>query len=263
MSIERELRFVAALVGTNIKAAFALRGAFWLQAVFMIANNVLFFATWWIFFDRFESVRGWRAGDVMALFGIVAAGFGATVVLFGGIRDLARTISEGELDVFLTQPKSALLHVIGSRTVASGWGDLATGLLFVSLSGLISPATLPIALFAIASSACVFIATGIVLHSLAFWLGDIESLSRSAWEFLITFSTYPEPLFGGALRVVLFTVAPAGFIGYLPVSLLRDFSGAALLGCGIAAATWLVAGAVVFRRGLRRYESGNRIVSRS
>lgn len=262
-TLGRELLFLRALVATNLKAAFALRGAFWLQVAFMAANNVIFFATWWIFFARFESVRGWQAADVMALFGIVATAFGITVVLFGGVRDLARTVHDGDLDAFLTQPKSALLHVLGSRTVSAGWGDMASGLVFVAASGLVAPQTLPVALFAIAVSAAVFIAAGVVIHSAVFWLGDVEALSRSAWEFLLTFSTYPEPLFGGALRIVLFSIVPAGFIGYLPVSLLRDFSGAALLACGLAAVGWLALAGLVFRIGLRRYESGNRFATRS
>ena len=70
------LRFLAALVVTNWKACLALRGAFLVQAGAMALNNLLFFATWWIFFSRFEEVRGWQVGDMLALFGIVASGFG-------------------------------------------------------------------------------------------------------------------------------------------------------------------------------------------
>ena len=48
------LRFLRALVATNLKASFALRGAFWMQVFFMLFNNLIFFVMWWIFFDRFE-----------------------------------------------------------------------------------------------------------------------------------------------------------------------------------------------------------------
>ena len=58
------LRFLGALVAMNLKSSFALRGAFWLQAGFMVANNVLYFTFWWIFFDRFEEIRGWRIADM-------------------------------------------------------------------------------------------------------------------------------------------------------------------------------------------------------
>ena len=131
------LRFAAALIAINLKSSFALRGAFWLQAGFMVANNVLYFTFWWVFFDRFQEIRGWRVADVAALFGVVATGFGAAVVFAGGIRDLSRHIVDGDLDSFLTQPKSPLLHATASRTYASGWGDMCSGVAFLLFSGLV------------------------------------------------------------------------------------------------------------------------------
>ena len=132
------LRFARALVSTNLKASLALRGAFWLQAIFMIANNAIYFSIWFIFFDRFEEIRGWRLGDVGALYGIVATSFGLCVVFAGGVRELARMIIDGDLDSFMTQPKNLLLHTLGSRTFASGWGDIASGIFLLTMSGRVS-----------------------------------------------------------------------------------------------------------------------------
>ena len=252
------LRFAAALVGINLKSSFALRGAFWLQAAFMVANNVLYFAFWWIFFDRFEEIRGWRVADVAALFGIVATGFGASVVFAGGVRELSRSIVDGDLDAFLTQPKSPLLQVTMSRTQASGWGDMCSGLGFLGLSGLVGWQSLPLAAVAVLCSACVFVASGVILHSLAFWLGRIEPVARQMWDFLVMFSSYPRPLFAGALKLVLFTLIPAGFIGYLPVELVRNFDWTGLVAAVAGAAGYALLAVAVFRTGLRRYESGNR-----
>ena len=224
----------------------------------MVANNVLYFAFWWIFFERFEEVRGWRIEDVAALFGVVAFGFGAAVVFAGGVRDLSRTIVDGDLDSYLTQPKSPLLHAIASRTYASGWGDMGSGIVLLSFSGLVDWATLPLVVVAVSCSAVVFVASGVILHSLAFWLGRIEALARQLWEFLLTFSIYPRSLFGGALKLVLFSVIPAGFIGYLPVELVRNFEWTGLLAAVGGAAFYAVLAVRVFDAGLRRYESGNR-----
>ncbi len=252
------LRFAGAMVAMNLKSSFALRGAFWMQAFFMLANNVLYFVFWWIFFERFQQIRGWGLADVAALFGLVAAGHGATVVFAGGIRDLSRTIADGDLDAFLTQPRNPLLHVVGSATVASGWGDMFSGLGFLLLSGLVDWSRLPALGAALLCTTVVFVASGILVHSLAFWLGRIESLARQMWDFLVTFATYPQVLFGGALKLLLFTVVPAGFIGYLPVELVRDFRWTGLLAAVAGAAFYAGLAAWVFAAGLRRYESGNR-----
>ena len=82
--------------------------------------------------------------------------------------------------------------------------------------------------------------------------------ARQMWEFVIIFSVYPQTVYGTFLRVVLFTVIPAGFIGYLPVELLRSFSVLGLAATLGGAAAYAGLALFVFRRGLRRYASGNR-----
>ena len=103
-----------------------------------------------------------------------------------------------------------------------------------------------------------FTASGVILHSLAFWLGRVEGLARQLWEFLITFSIYPRPLFAGALKLMLFTLIPAGFIGYLPVELLREFTWLGLAAALSGAVLYVGLALLVFDRGLRQYESGSR-----
>ena len=255
-------RFLGALVAMNLKSALALRGAFWLQAGFMALNNFIFFSVWWIFFARFDEIGGWRLADMAALYGLVAMSFGATIVLAGGVRDLAEQIVEGELDAMLTQPKELLIQVAGARTYAAGWGDFASGLFLLVYSGVLGFDNLGWALVAASISICVFASTGVILGSLAFWLGRVNTLVRQLWEFQITFALYPDPLFGGAVRFLIYSVIPAGFIGHLPISLLRDFAWPSLGAAVLGALAYALLARAVFAAGVRGYESGNRMVSR-
>jgi ABC-2 type transport system permease protein len=255
---EHDLRFARALVGMNLRASLALRASFCLQAAFMFLNNLFFFSMWLIFFNRFSDVRGWHLGDMTVLFGVVAAGYGLSSVFAGGTRDLARMIVNGELDPLLAQPKSPLLQAVGSRSLASGWGDMATGAMFLGIAVYAHPAALPVAVVAVLCSATVFTASRVFFHSLAFWLGRMETLATQLWEFQITFGMYPASLFSGLLKLFLFTVIPAGFVAYLPADLVRTpgwlLAGALLAGT----AAYSAFAFVVFHRGLRWYESGNR-----
>jgi ABC-2 type transport system permease protein len=255
---EHDLRFARALVGMNLRASLALRASFCLQAAFMFLNNLFFFSMWLIFFNRFSDVRGWDLGDMTVLFGVVAAGAGLFAIFAGGSQQLARMIVDGELDPLLAQPKSPLLQSVGSRSVASGWGDFATGVVFLGIAVSHHPAALPVAVVAALCSATVFVASAVVIHSLAFWLGRMETLARQVWEFQITFGLYPASLFSGLLKLFLFTVIPAGFVAYLPADLVRTpgwlLAGALLAGT----AAYSAFAFVVFHRGLRWYESGNR-----
>ena len=252
------LSFAGALLATNLKAAVALRGAFAMQVVFMILNNLTFFVFWWALMRRVPEVRGWRLADIQVLFGIVAAGFGLAVTLAGGVRHLGRFIDDGELDTLLAQPKPVLLHALGLRVQASGFGDLLFGVAFIAWSGQVSWQAAPLVLLAMITSALVILACGIVFQSLAFWLGNVETIARQLWELLITFALYPEPLFGGALRLILFTLLPAGFVGYVPARLAHQPTAALAMLVTASAAVYLIVAVTVFERGLKRYTSGSR-----
>jgi ABC-2 type transport system permease protein len=252
------LTFARALLATSVKATVVLRGAFAMQVVFMALNNLTFFVFWWALMRRVPELRGWRLGDILVLFGVVAAGFGVAVTIAGGVRHLGRLIDEGGLDTLLSQPKPVLLHAIGLRSQASGIGDLISGIGFIVCSRQVSWHALPIVALAIVASAIVVIASGIVFCALAFWLGSVDTLARQLCDLVITFALYPESLFGGALRFVLFTILPAGFVGYVPSQLVLNPSiGRALL-LAAAAGVYLGAAIAVFNRGLDRYASGSR-----
>jgi ABC-2 type transport system permease protein len=259
--VANNLSFVRALVATNLKATLALRSAFVIQVGFMALNNFTFFVFWWALMVRVTTLRGWNLSDIELLFGIVAAAFGLTVTLAGGVRHLGRLIDDGALDTLLTQPKSVLVHALGMRAQPSGCGDLISGLIFVAWAGHVSWRTMPIVVVVIVASALIFVACGIVFFSLAFWLGRAETVATQLWELLVTFSLYPEPLFGGALRLVLFTLLPAGFVGYLPVRILRAPSFASVATLLLVAIAYLCAAVLLFDRGLRRYSSGSRFTT--
>jgi ABC-2 type transport system permease protein len=254
----KSLAFARALIATNLKAALALRGAFVMQVVFMALNNVTFFVFWWALMHQVSALRGWRLGDIQVLFGVVAAGFGLAVTVAGGVRHLGRLIEDGDLDTLLTQPRSVLVYALGVRSQPSGFGDLLSGMLFIAWSGQVSWRMLPIVLAVIFASALVFVACGIVFFSLAFWLGRVETVARQLWDLLITFSLYPEPLFGGMLRLALFTILPAGFVGYLPARVVHAPSLLHVSLLAVGAGTYLALAVLVFDRGLRRYASGSR-----
>ena len=252
------MRYFLALIATNLKASLALRGAFWLKATFMMLNNLIFFVMWWVFFERFEEVRGWRIADMAALYGMVAGAFGLSVIFGGGARHLARAIAEGDLDCVLTQPKSPLLQSVASRSEAPGFGDVASALVLIGLSGYVTPASAVAGLIGMVCGALVFVATTVIIHSLAFWLGNVSSLARQMSDFLIVFSAYPKTVFTGAIKFLLYTAVPAGFVSFLPVELVRGFSWPVLLAVVGAAALYCALAVVVFSAGLRRYESGSR-----
>jgi len=253
--------FALALFRRQIAASFAQRRAFCTAVGAMLVNDLMLLVTWWVLLDRFGQVRGWRLDDMFCLYAVATGGVGLCVILFGGVQDLSRKIHDGELDALLTQPKNVLLQALASRTQPSGWGDLSASVVLFVASGVVTWSRLPALVLALGCSALTFAACAVVVHSLAFWVDRMHGLARSLWDFTLTFSLYPPALFGGPLRLVLFTLLPAFWAAYVPVELIREptVSTLALLLAGTTAYTafagWL------FRRGLRRYTSGSRFTA--
>jgi ABC-2 type transport system permease protein len=254
-------RFARALAATNLRAVIADRGAFLVRASLMALNNAIFFSFWVVLFSRVPSVRGYRLGDMAVLYGIVALAHGMGVVFAGGMEQLARTIDDGELDAILAQPKPTLLYLLGMRSQPSGLGDIASGLVMIALSGRVTLLSAPVVLAAGIAGAAILVSTGVMLHSAAFWLGRTNTASRQLYEATLLFSLYPDTLFGGPVRLMLFTIFPGAFVGYLPATLIKAPSMGTAVAIVASVAVYGSMAKWVFTRGLRSYSSGSRFVS--
>lgn len=256
------LRFLLALVATNLRAAAGHRGAFWLQAGLMFGNNLIFFVFWWLLLRKVGTLGGWDLHDLATLYGIVAGAYGGSVLLGGGARNLARTIDDGGLDALLAQPKPVLLHAVGSDAQASGVGDLVSAVLLLAWSGTVDGAGLVLApLFAVCG-ALVLTSAGILVHSLAFWCGPLNAFARQVWEYVVTMSVYPATIWPLPFRTLAVLAIPSGVVGTLPVEALRAPTVGAVALVVAATVAWTALAAAVFHRGLRAYASGSRFVGR-
>lgn len=251
------LRFIGAYAIANTQAAMEYRSAFWMKIVAMIANDSLWLFFWWTYFRQFPLVHGWQSTDVVILWSVTACGFGLSAGLFGNASQLATLIMNGGLDAYLGMPRYALLHVCIAATDPSAWGDILFAIGAYAL--LLHPDVFHVVLFIVLvlMICCVFTAFMVILSSTAFFLGNTEGMAQQMMGALVTFSTYPMDIFNGFVRVLLFTIVPAGFVSFVPLQLLRHFTWP-LLGAMVGATTLLVLMAMgLFRLGLRRYESGS------
>lgn len=251
--------FVAAYAKANLQMAMEYRTSFLTQVVGMVLNDAIWVFFWWLFFARFRVVAGWGVQEVMLLFAVLTIGFGAGAGLFGNALRLSHLIAEGHLDYYLVLPKPPLLHILISRTHVSAWGDALFGFLIFGISGYASWRNLLLLVVAGALTAALIVSFCVIVHSLAFWVGHSEGLANQLFEVLIAFAGYPEAIFTGTVRVLLFTLIPAGFISAAPVRLIASFDGWYVLGYFAFVACLTGTAVVVFYRGVRRYESGNLI----
>lgn len=259
----RTLDFLRATMAINVKSALALRGSFLLQAIFMLINNAVFFMVWILLFQRYPEIKGWHLKDLMTLQAVVLAAYSIVMFFFGGVRHIATGVINGDIDIYLTKPRSVLLQILTSHSNSSAVGDFATFVGMIILSQRLTLGTIPIWFVGILCGTIIYLAANILFQCLAFWLRDAEGVVRILFEYLISFATFPQTVYTGFLKVMMFTVLPAGFIGLLPVELLKEFHWLDLILLVLATAVFSVTAIITFRRGLRRYESGNLVGFRS
>jgi ABC-2 type transport system permease protein len=255
--IRSHLSLAGAYTRLNFNAQLEYRGAFLSQILAMFINDTVWVIFWGVFFTRFPVLRGWNIADVITVWAIAAAGFGLAHAIFGNSLHLASIIAQGQLDVWMLYPRPLLYHLLLGRMSATAWGDALFG--YTVYLVFVRPDLTHLALFIALSLsvAILFVGFSVLSGSLSFYLGNSAGLTEQ-WRFaMITFSTYPAILFEGAVKLLLYTLIPAGFVTYLPIRALRDLSllHAALTVAGSLGV--LAVGIAVFYYGLRRYESGN------
>ncbi len=234
---------------------------FVMNVVFMILNNATFIVQWIILFSLKDNFGGYGLSDVLLLWALATTSYGMAHVLFNGIFKMPNLIEDGKIDSFLILPKNILLTLATSSTRTSAIGDFLYGyiIMFVfhfSIYNLLMFTFLCIlGCLLYASLACIF-------NSLTFWFVRSSYLTDSIIHIFINFSTYPDSIFSGAIKILLFTIIPVGFAVYLPAKVIMSFNLLYLLSIIGVTIIFVSIAFLIFNRGLRKYTSSNLMVAK-
>lgn len=260
--VKKSLKLFLYYFKFNLSSAMEYRVSFIVQCLGMMLNNSAFIFFWWILFSNVNNIGGYTFQDEMMLWALASSSFGLCYVLFGNVGRITKMIINGELDTYLLQPKDPLLNILCSRTIVSAWGDTLYGVaLFFLIKGFDIKDFLLFLLFCI-TGALILSSVLVTFHAFSFYTGNTEGLTQMVSEFMISFSIYPEGIFSGGVRFILYTIIPAAFTVYIPAGVLKQFSLLTLLRVLGVTAVWIAIAYAAFYKGLKRYESGNLIVSR-
>lgn len=245
----------------NIMREMVNKVTFLTNICFMVLNNATFLVQWFILLRLREDVGGYTLREIMLLWGLVAASYGLSHILFARVFSLSELIIKGKLDSFLVQPKNVLVSVLTSSTDISAIGDFLYGVVIVCAC---RPGVGGFFLFLlfVVTGAVIFTSMALLMGSLSFWFVRMDMLQNQMVMNIVSFGTYPDGIFSGVTRFLLYFVIPAGMAVWHPVHVLVSFDAGMLftvLGyvCGLT-----VLAVAVFYRGLRRYASGNLMEAR-
>lgn len=211
-----------------------------------------------------DSIGGWGRGEMILYIGTFSLlnAINMTVYFFG-INTIPAKVRSGELDLYLTKPVSPLFR-----------------LTFESMS----PGSIPLLVMSLGMIACGVENLGrdpswgealaygfwVLLMELLYY--DMEVLIRSVSLYLVSMARMkqmeeagielcmklPGVAFHGLYKLLFYLILPYGIMATLPVQGMIGDMGPGLAAYGIAvAALFTGAAAIVWKRGLRRYDSAS------
>ena len=261
MAVKNQIKISVLSIKYAIMKEMLNRTTFITNVLFMILNNASFIIQWIILYSIENNVGNYTFKQVLLLWGISAGAYGVAHFFFKRAFDLSEIINNGKLDSYLIQPKNVLLSCITTDVKTSALGDLIYGYVMLILYGFTLPRLLLYTFFIICGG-LILTSISIVFCSLSFWFQKTDMLADRVNNMMIHFSNYPDGIFKGIVKILLYTIIPVGIVSYLPVQVLYEFNWLLLLIVIITTILWIILAFVTFYKGLKRYSSSNLMIAR-
>lgn len=258
------LKYLWLCVCYNVKESVSNKKSFVIQTVAMFINNFVFILFWQILFNnKGGSINGVNIQDILFLWSIPTMGYGIAFFCFGGMDTLCRDIIDGNLDIYLTKPKHSLISTLTSRSILSAMGDFIFGLVCGAVAVKLDPLKMLLLIILGVLSGILTVSILTCVRLLSFWLGDISNMAHKYTHSLfVTLTIYPEGMFPGIIKILMYTAIPAAYVAHVPIKLMNDYSFKGILTLLIATAFFTTLMFIMYNKGLKKYESGNGVSRR-
>ncbi|TDC73875.1 ABC transporter permease [Streptomyces hainanensis] len=220
----------------------------------------------WTVTTRFGDLGGWPMAEIAFLYGMRLTSHGLLVVPTSQLHSLDLAIRTGEFDRYLVRPAGPLMQLLCRRVHLPTLGDLATGIVVLSLAAHHvgfepTPTALLYLGLALVGGALVEGACQLAVASLSFRMLSNLALRGLIDDIMNTFGGYPLKAFPDTARLALTYLLPVAFVAYLPAGVLLDRAD------GLQITPWLAYGAplagpllyaaayLLWRAQLRHYSS--------
>ena len=229
--------------------------------LFMILNNASFIIQWLIFFSLKDNIGGYNMNKVLLLWALAAGTFGFSHFFFKNSYDLSNIITNGKLDAYLVMPKNVLLSAITTDVEVSAIGDILYGYIILFISGITISKFLLFTLF-IVTGGLIMTCIAVIFGSLSFWFRKTDTIADIGNSFITHFATYPDSIFKGIIKILLYTIVPVGIVSYIPIKIITEFNLYLTIGIILITTILVIITFIIFNRGLKRYSSSNLMIAR-
>ena len=207
----------------QIRSQLQYPASFFFDVIINGFSVLIYFISFALIFQRFQSIGGWSIGEVAFLWGMAEASFGVMDMIFSGFDDgfFSNLVRQGGFDQLLLRPVNVSLQILGSNFVIRRLGRILEGCLIFAVS---------VSLVPVQWTAFKIIYLGIVLASQVLFFGGffIIGATLTFWTVqpieainIFTYGgneliAYPMHIYPDWLRRFFTFVVPAIFINYYP-----------------------------------------------
>lgn len=261
MEVKNELKIAFKSVKYALIREMLNKTTFITNIVFMILNNASFIIQWIILYSLKDNVGGYTFKQVILLWGIASATYGFSHFFFKKAFKLSDTINNGKLDSYLVQPKNVLLQAITTDVETSAIGDILYGYIMLFVYGFTIPRFLLFTCFIICGG-LILTSISVILSSLSFWFSKSDIIADTGNSLMLNIATYPDGIFKGVAKILLFTIVPVGIVNYLPVRIISEFNIFLFIIVIFVTLLLIFIAFYIFFKGLKRYSSSNLMIAR-
>lgn len=266
--VRHHAALLARLVGAQVRSQTQFRVSFAMDVATSFLIFTFEFGALAALFVRFETLGGWRLGEVAFMAGLTAMSFKTMDMLFSGFDppDFGQGVRKGTFDAILLRPAPLVLQVLGSRFVLHRVGAITEGVAVFGLALWLvdvrwTAGKLAFLPLVFVGQMAFFAALFVVGSTITFWTVDsIEAMN------ILTYgghelNQYPAHIYPLPLRRFFTYVVPTLFLAYYPTLYLLDKpdptgmpAAARFVGPAVGLAAF--AGALaLWRVGIRHYRS--------
>ena len=261
MEVKNQLRVFGLSVKYALMREMLNKVTFITNILFMILNNACFIIQMLVLLSLKYDVGGYSFQEMLLLWGMAAGTYGISRFFFKHAFSLSDTINNGKLDAYLVQPKNVLISSITNEVETSAIGDIIYSYIMLFIYGFTIPRFILFTVFIICGG-LILTSISVIFSSLSFWFNKSDVITDRINSMMVHFATYPDGIFKGIVKIILFTVVPVGIANYLPVSIIRNFDINLFLLIIAITLILIVIGFIVFYSGLKKYSSSNLMVAR-
>lgn len=253
------------LLNASIRARMQYKQSFWIMMIGYSLTAVMDFLLIGMLVYKFKNIGGWSLFELALIYALSMLSMSFYRTFGSELNNFQNYIISGDFDKFLLKPMGVLTQVV---TVNVDFGKISSVVVsiiiifisFINLGIVWSVGKVFFLVITIISGIVIMYSLAIITASFAFWTTRTDELIIFMIYSTSNANNYPLDIYRQWVRNLLTFMLPLGFINYYPTLYLlnktvNSYSGFLRFASPIAAILMVGAAALIWKTGLRAYQS--------